>query len=210
MIRAMRKEALSLDLDGPVIWKIIPIQSTAIREYGKYGPAIYSAPASIPPTPKYNDNRLLKPGEIFILFAHSIRFVYPDARRSLQELQEVEVFGNTGRPDQKAWRWITKGTLQRGKVLGRFANVFHKPSGLHTMESKLANVALLRQHYGRVTHVDDNPADALPIAAKFKDVEVRLVRDFSTDFLLSKIYLENDYPNVKVVSTLREALESLY
>lgn len=210
MIRAMRQEALSLDLDGPVIWRIIPIQSEAIRKYRKYGPAIYSAPASIPPTPKYNGNRPLRPDEIPNLFAHSIRFVYPDAGKALLELEGVEVFGNTGRPDQKAWIEITKGTLQRGRVLGRFANVFHKPSGLHTMESKLANVALLRQHCGRVAHIDDNPADALPIAAMFPDVAVRLVRDLSTDFLLSGILLERDFPNVKVVSSLREALGSIY
>ncbi len=205
----MREEALSLDLDGPVIWRIIPIQSKAIREYGKYGPAIYSAPTSLPPTPKYNGDRPLRPGEIPNIFAHSIRFVFPDAGRALLELKGVEVFGNTGRPDQKEWREITKGTLERGRVWERFASVFHKPSGLHTMERKLVNVALLKQHYGRVAHVDDNPADALPIAAMFPDVAVCIVRDLSTDFLLSGIYLE-DYPNVKVVSTLREALGSLY
>lgn len=210
MIRAMRKEALSLDLDGPVIWRIIPIQSKAIREYGKHGPAIYSAPAALPPTPKYNGDRPLRPGEIPNIFAHSIRFVYPDASRALQELPEIEVYGNTGRPDQKTWRVITKDTLQRGKILRRFASVFHKPSGLHTMESKLANVALLRQHYSRVAHVDDNPADALPIAAMFPDVAVRIVEDWSTDYLLSGVYLEKDFPNVKVVSSLREALGSIY
>lgn len=78
------------------------------------------------------------------------------------------------------------------------------------MESKLTNIALLKQYYGRVAHVDDNPADALPIAAMFPDVVVRLVKDLSTDFLLSGIYLEKDFPNVKVVSSLREALGSIY
>lgn len=206
----MSKEAISLDLDGPTIWRIIPRQWDAVKEYKKHGTAIYRAPSCYPKTLPCTSDHPLTLKEIISFPAHQIRFVFPDAARALNELKEVDVFGNTGRPDKNTWQEMTRRTLRRGGILERFQDIFHRPIGIHTTESKLCRVGILRNSYSRVAHVDDNPANALPIAATFKDVPVYLICDLSTGYLLQRVNLEKDFPNVTVVSTLRQALEYLY
>lgn len=208
----MAKEALSLDLDGPTIWRIIPVQSGATRKYRKHGPSIYAAHPDIRKRESFSPRReVLTLSEYPSFLAHLIRFVFPDAGKALLALPaRIDVVGNTGRPDKLAWTNMTQGTLKRGQIWDRLEGVLHKPGDFHTTESKIANIAMLRILYKRLAHADDNPADALPIAATFPDVDVCIVRDLSTDFLLSGVNLERDFPNVTVVSTLRQALEVLF
>lgn len=208
----MPKEALSLDLDGPTIWRIIPIQRGAIKKYKEQGPSIYAAYSDIRKRESFSPRQEgLTLNEIPNFSAHLIRFVFPDARKALLELPtEVDVIGNTGRSDKLAWTNMTEATLKRGRIRHRFEGVLHRPKGFHTTESKIANIAMLRIIYNRITHVDDNPADALPIAATFPDIDVCIVKDLSTKYLLSRVDLERDFPNVEVVPTLRQALGVLY
>lgn len=207
----MGREALSLDLDGPTI-SGPPFQLKAVEKFRKHGAAIYLPPSNVDKLPRYTSEKPLTAQEFLSFAAHAIRFVYPDAKKALLELPNVDVYGNTGRSNKKPWVAMTQATLKRGGIWPRLDCVFHKPNDLNisTTISKIAHVAWLKDHYDQVSHADDNPENALTMAAYFKDMQVRIIKDFSTTYLLSGIDLKRDFPNVQVVSSLRQALESLY
>lgn len=203
----MERRAVSFDLDGVVIYRP-PVQLKATRDKFISRTRIDLPPSSIPVLDRTPHNGHL---EHVSYFFHALRFVYPEARRillNLQDLQDIDIYGNTGRPNQPEWIDMTKGSLRRGQTLDYFTDIFFKPQRVSTTVSKIEAVGRLRTLYSRVFHLDDNPANALPMAATFPDVQVVLVKDWSTRLLMQGVN-KDDFPNLHIVNNLTEARQYL-
>lgn len=202
-----RGVALSLDLDG-VVFPRIPVQWKALFHYAMKGRAIYQPPELVEfvDRPPLND----PPGliESGLLAIHRKRKVPRDVIDTFADTGGITICGNTGRPNSEAWVAMTIEALLRDGVLGYFENVYFRPQGLSTRESKATVVDHLRQQYPRVIHFDDNPADALPIAACFPDVKVVIVQDLTTGLLYSRREAQR-YPNVRRVASFRAGVQIL-
>lgn len=201
-------EALVLDLDGVVIFRL-PWQAKAERDYGKKGCGLYVPPTDIPQIAREIRHEGLGVVEVGSFVFNTMRCVFPDVSRVLPQIEDMDVYGNTGRSNKASWVAMTRWQLRMGGVEGCFQDIFFKPKGTTTAGSKLGNVAYLLEKYRVVRCVDDNPADLLPILNKFPDrVEGVLVRDRSTDLLLAGIDIKS-YPNFRVVSKFRDAVGDL-
>ncbi len=198
------ERAISLDLDGVVIWRP-PFQLGAFtsRHVKRRGAQIFNPPQEVPVLSREIKNDHLRVGEMVSFLMHSIRRVNGSVPDFLDTYSSVDIYGNTGRANRTPWVNMTMHTLQRAGVAEVFKDVYFKPPGTKTMLSKLAAIDELRRKYGVVTHLDDNPADALPIAAFFQDVQVVIVQDLTTGLLYSREEAEK-YPNVKRVASLKK------
>lgn len=195
----MSVEAYSLDNDGVISRRQLPIQFATLRRLARYGPAIYEPPLGTPPRlERICTNSKLSLPESLSCWIHSHRKLFPEVVPTLSASENRHFFLNTGRPHQIDWYLMTLESLGEAKKYFR-GRYFFRPQKTKTMLSKLAAVAELMTDYGDVTHVDDNPADALPIAAKFPRTQVVLIRDWSTKLLLHNVDLAK-HPNVKLVS----------
>lgn len=204
--------ALSLDLDGVVCWRP-PFQTKAVRDYFKSGPDIYIPPPFIPVIPrelrrKIRNEPITRKKELIDLFLARTHFVFHGVKKTLLNLDDVDIYGNTGRPNKKAWVDLTLEKLKRAEILDKFTDILFRPNGYTTMLSKIAGVSELRELYRQVIHVDDNPEDALPIAARFPDVQVVIVQDLTTGLLFSRVEMEK-FPNVRRVAVFKDVLKSL-
>jgi len=198
------EKAISLDLDGVVIWRP-PFQLGAFvkRHIKGQGTTMYAPPEEIPELTREIKDDHLKPSELFSFLMHAIRPVSGSAREFIDENSlTADIYANTGRAARAPWVDMTKRTLANGGLHGAFRDYFFKPEVIKTMVSKLEAVGRLRGEYGHVTHYDDNPADALPIAARFPDVRVIIVQDLSTGLLYSREEARR-YPNVTRIAKLR-------
>lgn len=104
---------------------------------------------------------------------------------------------------------LTKRSLAKAGILERFQDLYFRPRGITTAVSKLSGVAYLRQQYDQVVHFDDNPLDGVPIARFFPDVQVVIVRDYSTDRLLRVVDLAG-LPNLKVTKRYGNLNEAIF
>lgn len=201
------ERAISLDLDGVVISRF-PIQLKAVidRHIKRRGSTIFNPPESIPTLSREPKSAPLKLGELISFFLHSRRTVNVDVEDFLDTNHMVDVYGNTGRVGKTPWIRMTWQTLKRGSVDDGIKDIYFKPDGTKTMLSKLEAISQLRHVYGSVTHYDDNPADALPIAAFFPDVKVVIVQDLTTGLLYSREEAAR-YPNVKRVAALNSKVK---
>lgn len=206
----MAERALSLDLDG-VVYKRPPIQTMGLAMYLRRGSSIYEA---IDPIPTYELSEIARDSSPSLrkrLFRATLarRQVPIDVRNTLRALDQMDdapdIYGNTGRIYDERMVALTDQTLESGGIDLCIQRVYYRPPGLSTRESKLAVVAMLRQKYGHVTHVDDNPADGLPIAATFPDVNVVILQDLTTGILFARGEIEQ-FPNARRVATFREAV----
>ena len=204
-----RVEALILDLDGVVLWRP-GYQTKATSDYKKEGVGIYTPPPRI-----LDLNQEIIRGKLSFkdhasFVWHHMRFVYPDVAKAIQQVEGVDIFGNTGRFDHGVWRWMTETYLRMGGIPeGTFQEIHYRPKGIGTIDSKIAYVGDRLKRYNRVRVVDDNPADLLPILNQFGDrVEGVLMEDWSTDFLLADIKGE-EYPNLRVAKRFREGVQDL-
>lgn len=198
------ERAISLDLDGVVIWRP-PFQLGAFvkRHVKRQGAGMYAPPEEIPELSREIKDDHLKPSELVSYLMHVIRPVTGSAREFIDEnFLTADIFANTGRAARTPWVNMTKRTLEHGGLHGAFEDYFFKPEGVKTMASKLEAVSRLREQYRYVTHYDDNPADALPIAERFPDVHVVIVQDLSTGMLYSRDEAQR-YPNVTRIAKLR-------
>jgi hypothetical protein len=202
----MSEQATSLDLDG-VIFSRPPIQITAVFGYMLHGNGIYEPVRNLSdmersvvdePITSFFEKRSYK--------THASRKLAPDAHQFIeQEANERDIYGNTGRRNKKNWVDMTKQTLDDEKVLRFFKDFFFKPKGVRTVESKGAAISQLLKRYKNVKHVDDNPADVLPLAKIFPMVQFFIVQDLTTGLLFSRIEIK-EYPNVKRVPRLLSAV----
>lgn len=196
--------AISLDLDGVVIWRP-PFQLGAFtkRHIKRRGAAMYAPPTEIPEFERRIKEDRLKPSELLSYLMHAIRPVSVSAREFIEENSPTaDIYANTGRVARTPWVDMTKRTLKRGGLNGAFEGYFFKPEGTRTMLSKLEAIDRLSESYEQVTHFDDNPADALPIAARLPNVRVVIVQDLSTGMLYSRDEARR-YPNVTRIAKLR-------
>lgn len=200
----MRERAESYDLDGVVIDRRPLVgQFGAIGDFLLKGAIIYEPP-TIPDVPRFiREAGVGSPKEAVVLFFHSIRAV----KRGVKEFVEnsgADKYANTGRSNKRPWVEMTSRVLSRGGILKQFEDVFFKPEGFKTIESKGAAIAELRKRYERVRHYDDNPADVLGLAKVFPDVDFVIVQDLSTGLLLSRTEM-SEYPNVQRIAVLSQA-----
>ncbi len=201
-------EALVLDLDGVVILRP-PYQAKATGDYKKQSLDLYTPPTNMVQVTREIRRERLGVSEIGAFVFNTMRWVYPDVSRTLPQVKNVDIYGNTGRSNKTLWVAMTRWQLRMGGVEAEFEDIFFKPKGVKTRDSKLGNVAFLLERYGRVRCVDDNPADLLPILNKFPDeVDRVLVQDRSTKQLLADVNLR-DYPNLRVVSRFRDGVQDL-
>lgn len=197
------ERAVSLDLDGVVIWRP-PFQLKAFvdRHVKRRGAQIFNPPQFVQVLSREVKSDQLRKSELVSFLMHSVRRVKEPVHSFLEDNYEADVFGNTGRANRTPWVRMTMQTLQRAGVAEGFKDIYFKPEGTKTMLSKLAAIGELRGKYELVTHYDDNPGDALPIAAFFPDVQVVIVQDLSTGLLYSREEAAK-YPNVRRIASLK-------
>lgn len=200
----MKEMAESYDLDGVVIDRRPLVgQFGAVRDFLLNGTTIYKPP-TIPDVPRFVQvARVSSSKEAIVLFFHSIRPLKKGVKEFI-ESSHADKYGNTGRSNKKPWVEMTRRTLSRGGIFEQFEDVFFKPEGIRTIESKGAAIAELRKRYGCVRHYDDNPADVLGLARVFPDVQFIIVQDLTTGLLLSRTEM-SEYPNVQRVAVLSQA-----
>ncbi len=200
----MKKEAESYDLDGVTINRRLLVgQLGATKNFLIRGTAIYEPP-TIPNVPRFiREEGVGSPKEVVLLFSHSIRGLKKGVKEFM-ESSSADKYGNTGRSNKRPWVEMTRKTLSRGGILEGFEDIFFKPKGFKTIESKGAAIAGLRERYEHVRHYDDNPADVLGLARVFPDVEFVIVQDLTTGLLLSRTEM-SEYPNVQRVAVLSQA-----
>lgn len=209
-----KRKATVFDLDG-VVFERIPIQQKAllhaIPRLIAQRPVIDSFPmfpSQIPDpidrTPK--DKPLSSVWEEIILKQRRGRDICLDAPSLIiQSSQTSDVYGNTGRSNKKVWVDMTKESLEKVGLLRYFTDIAFRPEGYTTIESKLEKILRLKERYDEIDYYDDNPADALPIAALFPTVQVKIVQDLSTGILFSKVELDR-FPNVERIALRRRPI----
>lgn len=203
--------ALALDLDGVLIWRPIPFQLSATIRRLRHGTAIFDPPQKLPEKTGFGIYHISPtPMERLSLLWHQPRFVYPGVAENMLNIKNVDIYGNTGRLGRSHWNRLTRAQLERAFIMGRFKDIFFRPEGISTKESKLLAVDfLLELGYARVRCIDDNPADLLPICKRFPSlVDGVLISDWSTKFLLRGVDLK-EIPNFYVVRTFHEAVSDL-
>lgn len=200
----MPKEALSLDLDGVVVGRI-PFQWAAAGRLFRRPPIDFSPP----PLTKLNRGILYEEPNLktrLNLFRHSIAPVTRQARQVIPQLSQfADVYANSGRANTSIWIEHAISAFKKAGIGEYIKGYYFKPQETRTVVSKMAAIADLRKEYDKVTHVDDNPKDALPIARAFPDVNVVILQDLSTGLLVSMKELQQ-YPNVRRIVHLRELL----
>ena len=200
----MAKEALSLDLDGVVVARI-PFQWSAVPRLLNRPPLDFSPPTDVPIIDRTIVEQRLGLKDHINYIRHSMP-VRREARQVIPELaQTMDIYGNSGRVNTSTWVEKADAAFKRAGIKDHFKGVYFKPPGTRGLLSKMAAVTELREKYDSVTHVDDNPQDALPIARAFPDVKVVILQDLSTGLLVSMKELQQ-YPNVRRVARLRDLL----
>lgn len=203
----MSERVASIDLDGVIIERH-PIQLRALVRFLIRSGVIYKSPGQIPVVDRQVNNGPLSSLELVVYLIHKGRKVVIGARECLlATISDCDIVGNTGRPNKKAWIELTQKTLEAGGVLDCFQNIYFTPRGVKALLSKGAALVELQRQYEHITHLDDNPADVLPLAKLFPDVQFVIVQDLTTGVLFSKVEQEQ-YPNVRRVATLREGILS--
>lgn len=196
-----KPKAISWDVDG-VLVRRIPFQGGAFWPLGRERK--YASPQTLPVIDRESCSYRYTLWEELTEPLHRLRPLNPDAPETLARLKEAGVinFINTGRPFSLDWMNLTKTQLKALMPFVEEAFFCPKELGVRTAFSKAEAVDRLRRDY-RVAHVDDNPNDALPIAGFFPDVDVFLVRDYSTKLMVSRKILKR-FPNVKIIKRITE------
>lgn len=202
----MSERVLSTDLDGVIIERRHPFQLRALVLFLTRGSAIYQPPLQIPEVDRSVCDGPLNLLELALYLIHKGCRVRIGVQECLAEVRrEKDIFVNTGRPNKRPWVDLTSRTLANGQVLAYFEGFFFKPPEVRALLSKAAAIAELRRRYQEVTHVDDNPADVLPLAKLFPDVNFVIFQDLTSGILFSRVGM-GQYPNVRRVATLREGV----
>lgn len=186
MTERIHKQAHSLDGDG-VIWWRIPYQLAAVPLFGRMEPEKLLAVDYIPAMEREVQDLPLRGFlEKMSFDLHKLKPVPPYAYDGLQRLYSGgdDLYLNTGRRGTKKWIELTTQSMKDNSIDHFFTGLAFRPPGNTTVLSKLESVDRLREIYDGVTHYDDNPYDAVPIAATFPDVRVILIHDHSTMRLL--------------------------
>lgn len=197
-----------LDLDGVVFWRV-PAQKAGLPVLGdpKVREKFYK-PVSIKPARKYPIDYRFKPKSIYDGVRHSLAPAFPDVVRLIKQAENATFYGGTGRHNTEAMTLATTFSLTWAGVERRFDDIYFRPEGYTTAETKVSALADIRRQWDddQIEVADDNPADLLPMSRTFPNLRFHLIRDLTTDRLLRGIDLAQDFPNVDINRTLRQAL----
>lgn len=196
-----------LDLDGVVNWRI-PAQKAGVPFLGHpQRPEDLLKPVPILPAQRESLDGKISPIIVYEAIRHSIPPVFPDVARVIRGLDEKFIYGATGRYNNEAMIASTVLSLTWAKIFSKFDDIYFRPTGYTTVQSKVAAIADIRKQFyeNEIIVVDDNPEDLIPEAVTFPNISFLLIRDFTTNRLLRGINLST-IPNVRVVSTLRAGI----
>jgi hypothetical protein len=191
------KEAESYDLDGVIISGTIPFQFDTIRKYFRADPINYLPPAIFPVDREVEESYFMPANDVMNYVIQSVRSVDIDTWQYLWD-RNVDMYGNTGRPNKRPWVDLTRRTLDRGLVLPRFKDIFFRPKGVIGIQSKGAALLELLERYDKVTHFDDDPWVIFGLAKIFPNVDQGL-----TSGILMSQEEKTLFPNVTRVGQLR-------
>lgn len=196
--------AIVLDLDGVVNWRI-PAQKAGIPLFGQ--PSIHLEPVAIRPVQKEVLDRRISARVIYDAIRHSLTPVFPDVIRVIKELDGKFIFGNTGWHNNEPMIAATVWSLTWAGIFSRFDDIYFRPAGYKTVESKVASIADIRRQFDdhEICVADDNPLDLIPEAITFPNIRFLLISDLTTGRLTNGIDFST-LPNVHRVSTLRAGL----
>ena len=204
MIRAETSRARIVDFDDTLF-----VRGTPTRLIGLVGGKLHGAKSLLPTRDDISlltlqhdatDEDVRTITELFSLYAHSERPLFPGVKKALTILasEGVDVYGNTGRSNRIAWVNMTEEALKKGDVLNLFRGVFYTPEGIKTAVSKAHAIHLLRERYDHLVFDEDDPRTALYVARLFPDVQVNLIHHGSTGLLVDRRELVG-IPNLRRV-----------
>lgn len=199
--------ALVLDLDGVVNWRI-PIQKAGVPFLGHpKDREDLLKPIQIFPTQRESQDGRLTPKSIYDAARHLVTPVFPDVARVIRSLDRKFIFGNTGRLNNEVMILSTVISLTWAKIFDKFDDIYFRPRGYTTVQSKVAGIADIRKQFydNEILVADDNPEDLIPEAVTFPNITFLLIKDLTTKRLIRGINLKN-LPNVHPVPTLRAGL----
>lgn len=200
----MSKEVDSLDIDGLLVTRPVPIQGDSLWRYARKGVAMYDRILSIPDVDRtVQAVHKLPMKEAVSYFFHQGRDLKPGALEFIRKRESTK-FGNTGRKNRPHMVELTWDQLS-SQGIDQLEDIYFTPPGMENLISKGAAINTLRQHYTHITHYDDDPYTLLLLARHFPDVDFVLVEDHSTAILLARVDL-SEYPNVTVVENLQDLL----
>ena len=197
----MLKEAESYDLDGVIISNNTPFQFDTVRKYFRIDPIRYVPPPIVPVDRKVEESYIMPVNDVMNYFAQMVRSVDLDTWQYLWD-RNIDVYGNTGRPNIRPWVDLTHRTLDRGLVLPRFKDIFFRPKGINGIQSKGAALLELSEKYDKVTHYDDDPWVIFGLAKIFPNVDFVFVQGLTSGILMSEEE-KTLFPNVTRVGQLR-------
>lgn len=201
----MKERCDSFDLDGVLIGRL-PFQLETSLAFLARHQRIYQPPDNIPPLDRRVSTRPIKGRERLALIFQTKRRLNKGVIEFLaNEVSQVDLFGNTGRPNKIPWIEITEATLVRGGIRQYLKDIFFTPEGTSGLLSKAAVLKHLVSQYTKVRHVDDDPLVALCLAPLFPGITFVIKEDWSTRFLLSKVDL-NSFSNVHRINHFQELI----
>ncbi len=203
----LRDKVLVLDLDGVVNWRV-PAQKSGIPFLGYYNPEKYKIPVRVRNiTREINDQFSLK--DIYDAIRHLLAPIFPDVARLIKELENTTIYGSTGRQNTKSMVYATFWSLRMAGIIDKFDDIYFRPTGFTTTESKVAALYDISQQWDQdqILVADDNPGDILPMARVFPNIRFFLIRDLTTSRLLRGVRPE-EFPGVQIKPTLRAALSN--
>ncbi|MBI4097132.1 MAG: hypothetical protein HY428_01835 [Candidatus Levybacteria bacterium] len=189
-----RAQAVSLDLDGVVFGGRIPIQ-TAVFTPWKYNRPFVPEHKQVTLADRVVMSDTLSPIEWLELQLHARRSVKPEFAAIVERMQADAIFGNTGRPNHEQMVKLTREKLQEAGIAGYFRDIYFKPDGVRSEESKYWALTELVERGFDVVHYDDNARTVKLLAGALPHVRFVIVGDLSSGLLFSRREMES-YPNV--------------
>jgi len=194
--------AYSLDIDG-VLVKRPPLQLGAAKLRRLLGLAMYDRQLALAPIERKTEEKKISSLKEAISFhLHSGRGIRKEIIERLNQRNDVDMFGNTGRSNKQRWVELTRRQLN-GSGLTNLRDIFFTPEGHKTVDSKGAAIQELLKKYKYVTHFDDDPLTILLLAKQFPEVDFVLVEDLSANYLLKGVNW-SQYHNVRRVKNIQE------
>lgn len=202
---------LLTDLDGVVFWRI-PAQKAGIPFIGNYHPQIYMDLLARMKHDHVIKNSKLTPFDLWNAARHIVVPVFPDVVKVLKDLdRNIWVYGNTDRYNNTPMVFATGKSLEMAGILDRFTAFHFREKGVSTLTSKMAGLIRIIEGIAtpnEIVMVDDNPLDLIPFARSYPDVRFILIRDLTTDRLLSGVDMKA-LPNITMAPTLRKGLQGI-
>lgn len=197
-------KAESYSLDGLVITSAVPFPFIELQGLFRARPVDYIAPRIVPLDRTVAERLFIPLKQLTAYVVQSGNTVNLDMWQYLWSLT-ADVYGNTGRPNNRPWINMTEQTLTEGHILPRFKKIFYRPEKVSGIESKGAAIAELIRLYGprNVTHYDNNPWVIFGLARvrAFRRVNFILVQPLNSGILFSDDEIKK-FHNIKRVAYL--------